>query len=39
MLALLAMAGSVTAALVFGLYLSISMGEVEAPVYTDEPTE
>jgi len=39
MLVLLAMAGSVFAALVVGIYLSISMGEDAAPVFADEPSE
>ncbi|MET0439267.1 MAG: hypothetical protein ABW043_17410 [Devosia sp.] len=38
MLILLAMAGSVVAALVVGIYLSISVGE-EVPVFADEPSE
>jgi len=39
MLMLLAMAGSVVAALVVGIYLSISVGEEEVPVFADEPSE
>lgn len=39
MLILLAMAGTVFAALVVGIYLSISMGEDEAPVFADEPSD
>lgn len=39
MLALLAMAGSVVAALIVGIYLSISMGEGEAPASADEPSD
>lgn len=39
MLILLAMAGSVVAALVVGIYLSISVGEEEVPVFADEPSE
>ena len=39
MLVLLAMAGSVFAALVVRIYLSISMGEDAAPVLADEPSE
>ena len=39
MLALLAMAGSVVAALVVGLYLSISAGESEAPDWRSTPGE
>lgn len=38
MLILLAMAGSVFAALVIGIYLSISMEE-DVPVFVDEPSE
>lgn len=39
MLILLAMAGSVVTALVAGIYLSLSMGEQEVPVFSDEPSE
>lgn len=39
MFILLAMAGTVFAALVVGIYLSISMGEDEAPVFADEPSD
>ena len=39
MLALLAMAGSVVAALIVGIYLSISMGEKEAAAFADEPSD
>lgn len=39
MLALLVMASSVIAALVVGLYLSISMGEDEAPALGDEASD
>ncbi|HWV20757.1 MAG TPA: hypothetical protein VN036_07005 [Devosia sp.] len=39
MLALLAMAGSVVAALVVGLYLSISAGGGEAPDWRSAPGE
>jgi len=39
MLILLAMAGSVVAALVVGVYLSISVGEEEVPVFADEPRQ
>lgn len=39
MLALFVMAGSVLAALAVGIYLSISMGEDEAPIFADEPSD
>lgn len=39
MFILLAMAGTVFAALVVGIYLSISMGEDEATVFADEPSD
>jgi len=39
MLVLFAMAGSVFAALIVGIYLSISMGENAASVFADEASD